>query len=372
MMYDGYWIWYIPLAGDLMSVGVVFDKARVTGPRSREELEKFLAGHRSSRELMEGAVFEDYQGYAHLPYYSDHFFSKDRWAVVGESGAFADPFYSPGSDFITTANEFTMSLMLSELDGDASAVAEKVEVYNQYYKFKYESVLRLYVGQYPIFGSFETFRLKYLLDFNNYYNLVVWPYMADKLTDTRWLRDELKISDRILQAISGMGGHLVKMADHLRSKGRYFAQNEGHWANGLNGVDQFQTRLGPVLDPDFRKAEVDMAFGSVMAAALESVTELPDLGRRERVLAELNVQTVTLFKEINDETVKSLLGRVGAKITRDLRAEWPAAGIERVVLGKGEPQIEGPCVATADFPAIATRAKAMWDAEGDTLVRRQL
>ncbi|HEX7602144.1 MAG TPA: NAD(P)/FAD-dependent oxidoreductase, partial [Polyangiaceae bacterium] len=137
-------------------------------------------------------------------------------------------------------------------------------------------------------------------------------------------------------------------------------------------VDQFQTRLGPVLDADFRRAEVDMAFGSVMAAALESVTELPFLGRRKRVLAELNVQTVTLLKEINDETVKSLLGRVGAKMTRELNAEWPAAGIERVVLGKGDPEIEGPCVGTTDYPAIAARAKAMWDAEGDTLVRRQL
>jgi hypothetical protein len=29
LMYDGYWIWFIPLAGDLMSVGVVFDKDRI-------------------------------------------------------------------------------------------------------------------------------------------------------------------------------------------------------------------------------------------------------------------------------------------------------------------------------------------------------
>ena len=31
----------------------------------------------------------------------------DRWCLVGEAGAFLDPFYSPGSDFIAMANTFT-------------------------------------------------------------------------------------------------------------------------------------------------------------------------------------------------------------------------------------------------------------------------
>jgi hypothetical protein len=355
-----------------MSVGLVFDKDRTPGARTREGLESFLAQHRSSRDLMEGAVFEDFQAYAHLPYHSDVFFSKDRWAMTGEAAAFVDPFYSPGSDFIATANEFTASLIESELSGDAALVADKVDAFNQYYRFKYESVLRLYIGQYPIFGSFEVFRLKYLLDFNNYYNLVVWPYMADKLTDTRWLREELRISDRILQAISVMGGHFAKMGEELRLRGEYFARNEGEWANGLNGVNQFETRLGPMLDPEFRKAEADKAFGSVMAAALERCTELPGLGRRERVLRELTVPTVTLLKEMSESSVASLLGRIGAKMTRELRDEYPNAGIERVVVGKGDPVLEGACVGRADYEAIATRAKAMWDAEGDSLAHRVL
>src|SRR5262245_32510892 len=67
MMYDGYWIWFIPLAGDLMSVGAVYDKDRISnGPRTREQFEAFVKSHRSSRELMEGAVFEDFQSYVHL------------------------------------------------------------------------------------------------------------------------------------------------------------------------------------------------------------------------------------------------------------------------------------------------------------------
>ena len=144
---------------------------------------------------------------------------------------------------------------------DREAFHEKVEVYNAYQVFKYENVIRLYVGTYPTFGSFEVFRLKYLLDFNNYYNLVVWPYMADKLTDVAWLRDELKISGRILQAISTTAGHLTQLGDALRARGEYFAHNQGRdgalvqpdedepHADGQQSdpgdVDRHVTSLGP-------------------------------------------------------------------------------------------------------------------------------
>src|SRR5205807_497197 len=98
------------------------------GPRTREEFEPFIKRHRAAGELMEGAVFEDFQAYNHLPYHSDVFFSTDRWAVTGEAGAFTDPFYSPGSDFIATANEFIMAMIQAEMGGDARRFAEQVAV----------------------------------------------------------------------------------------------------------------------------------------------------------------------------------------------------------------------------------------------------
>ena len=128
---------------------------------NKEDFEKFIKSHRSSRELMEGAVFEDYQGYAHLPYHTDTFFSTSRWGLTGEAGAFVDPFYSPGSDFIATANEFLTSLILTDLGDKPEELPERVELYNAFYKLKYESVIRLYAKLYPIFGSYEIYRIKY-------------------------------------------------------------------------------------------------------------------------------------------------------------------------------------------------------------------
>jgi flavin-dependent dehydrogenase len=371
MMYDGYWLWFIPLAGDLMSVGAVFDKDRIQGPRTRGEFETFMRSHRSSRDLLEGATLDDFQSYNRLPYHVDTFFSADRWAMTGEAGAFVDPFYSPGSDFIAVANELIVAMIETDLDEGRSALAEKVDASNQFYRFKYESTLGIYEGMYPGLGSYEVMRLKYRFDFNNYYNLIVWPFMADKLRDTAWIREELRMSERICQGIRGMGRHFATMAAHLRERGEYFARNEGEWANGLGGVEALEPRLGPVLDGDFRRGEVDRVFGSVFAGVLARVAEQPSLARRERVLSELGFAHVTLFKEITDATLAAFLGRVSARLTRDVRRELPDAGIERVVIDLAAVErleVVGPAPRTTEHSAAVALATALWDAERDPLL----
>jgi len=392
MMYDGYWIWFIPLAGDLMSVGLVYDKDRIgasatmglrsdkpssapyPGPRNKDDFETFIKSHRSSRDLMEGAVFEDYQQFAHLAYHTDVFFSADRWGLTGEAGAFTDPFYSPGSDFIATANEFLTSLILTDLDGKKEEMPERVELYNAFYKLKYEATLRLYSKLYPIFGSYEIYRIKYLLDFNNYYNLVVWPFMADKLTDTAWLREEVKLGDFVLRAQSAIADMFVRWGQQLHERGQYFAQNSGQWANGLNGVVQFQEKLGPVLDEAFRKRELDKAYSSVFTAVVERVLDAPGLSTRQRVLSELSLPHVVMLKDMNEGTVEQILKRASVRLTRDLKAEFPDAGIDKVAFEKNGS--EGPNVRVLGIPetspehaSVLARARELWDEPGEPLTQ---
>ncbi|WP_437851570.1 NAD(P)/FAD-dependent oxidoreductase [Sorangium sp. So ce363] len=377
-MYDGYWIWFIPLAGDLMSVGVVFDKDRIgagnapagalPGPRTRAEFERFLGAHRAARELLEGAELEDFQSYAHLPYHAEQYFSTDRYAVTGEAGAFTDPFYSPGSDFIATANEFITQMILSDVRGDRAGFEEKVAAYDAYYRFKYDSTLRLYERMYPVFGSFELYRLKYLLDFNNYYNLVVWPFMADRVTDVGWIREELRFTDLVLRALSTMGEHFASLASDLRARGEYFAQNEGRFANGLNGVAQLETRLGPAIDERFRREQVDRAYGSVFAALVERRLGEQGLSDRARLVSELPLPQVLVFRDITPERLARLLQRIGERMTKELRDELPDAGIERIELGaSGVVSVTGPVEGTKAHADALSRARALWDASAGSL-----
>lgn len=372
MMYDGYWIWFIPLAGDLMSVGAVYDKDRIGDTiRKREPFEEFLRSHRSSRDLMEGAEFVDFQAFAHLPYHSDKFFSEDRWALTGEAGAFVDPFYSPGSDFIATANEFIVSMIESELAGDTATFEKKVGAYNAYYRFKYELTLRLYAKLYPIFGSYEVFRLKFLLDFNNYYNVVVWPFMNDRLRDVDWIIEDLRLADRVVEAQSNMADQLVAMADHLRGRGEYFGQNRGRYADGLWGVSQFEKRLTQPIDSEFRKMQLQKCYGSTFASILARITG-EDVAEKELVLSAIDFPTVTLMKRIDDASYEKLIGRIEQRMKKDLLRAFPGAPLERVSLAKqGDTGHRAPTVVGGMDPEllrmVEARANEMWTARGESL-----
>jgi len=367
-MYDGYWIWFIPLAGDLMSVGVVFDKERVEGgPRSREEMEAFIARHRAPRELLAGAVFEDFQAYAHLPFHSESYFSMDRWALTGEAGAFTDPFYSPGSDFIATANELITALIMTERAGNPEAWAQLNELANAYYRLKYESSLGLYVKQYPIFGSFEIFRLKYRLDFHNYYNLVYWPFLADKLTDPAWLKEELRFAELQLRAVRAFGEHFAHMGSTLETRGEYHAQNRGLFVNGLDGVAQLQPKLGPVLDEEYRKAQLNEVYADVFVEIIERTLGVTGLAGRPRVLRELALPVILALKEVDEACLSRLLQRIAGRLTREVREKFPEGGVEQVTLVAEAPGggvrkvrtvVEG-AIATRQ-PEIAAYAETLW------------
>ena len=87
-----------------MSVGVVFDQRLVQWPEGGsvgERLRDFLCEHPVARELLKAAqwVEGDVHWRKNLPYYSTTY-GGDGFALVGDAGAFIDPFYSPGMDWV--------------------------------------------------------------------------------------------------------------------------------------------------------------------------------------------------------------------------------------------------------------------------------
>jgi hypothetical protein len=320
-------------------------------------------------------VFEDFRAYAHLPFHSDGYFSTDRWAVTGEAGAFTDPFYSPGSDFIATANELITSMIVAERSGDAKRFAEVTELANAFYKLKYEQSLAVYVHQYPTFGSFEIFRLKYLLDFHNYYNLIYWPFLADKLGDAAWLKEEIGFATSVVRTVSSFGEHFVKMGEELRARGEYFGANRGRFANGLDGVAQLEMRMGPALDGAYRKSQLDQVHAGIFAAIVERTLSVPGLAQRASVLGELSLPVTLALKQIDESCLSRLLQRVAARLTRDVRERFPSDGVERVTLEASPPggaaarevrvDVVGPS-GEARERALA-HARALWDQRGESL-----
>ena len=379
-MYDGYWLWFIPLAGDLMSVGAVYDKARLpSGPRNREAFEAFMRSHRSSRDLLEGAVLQDFQSYVHLPYYSDVYFSKDRWGVTGEAGAFTDPFYSPGSDFIATANEFLTSMIVSDLDGDAALLREKADAYNAFYRFKYERDASASTStSIKTFGSFELFRLKYLLDFNNYYNLVVWPFAAEASSPTSpWIQEtSFALSDRILQAQTAHGRSLL---GHGRAtpRGRRLLRPQ------RRGVGQWPERRLAVRSAARPVARRRLPARRRAAGVRQRVRVSPRaddgdgraLHAPERVLAELDLPAVLLFhKDINEGTVQRFLQRVAGRISPGLaKQSSPEAAIEGVQIDPADgSRVRVMGAASEAGSLLEARATQLWNERAESLTSIRL
>src|SRR5690606_5580774 len=69
--------------------------------------------------LVAGYEVEDFlclKGYSHNV---SRCWSPDRWALVGEAGAFVDPLYSPGTDFIAAANKYTVEMIRTDYEFEA-------------------------------------------------------------------------------------------------------------------------------------------------------------------------------------------------------------------------------------------------------------
>lgn len=103
---DG-WIWYIPLADDIVSVGAVLD-ARAAGgnkgPRAR--LDEAVASCPKVREWLAGAQQTiDVHTISNISYLNDCFVG-DGFVLVGDASMFVDPIFSAGVTIATRGGIF--------------------------------------------------------------------------------------------------------------------------------------------------------------------------------------------------------------------------------------------------------------------------
>lgn len=155
IMGRGYWIWFIPLSSGNTSIGIVTDE-------NIHPLNTYNSFERAMRwlETHEPAVANyirtdeplDFKALKRYSYWSKQIFSKQRWTCVGEAGIFADPFYSPGSDYIALGNTFTTALIEADFRGEDTTAM--VEQFNQtILKDIGNPTISYYRGVYEVFGA---------------------------------------------------------------------------------------------------------------------------------------------------------------------------------------------------------------------------
>ncbi|MFK7829763.1 MAG: NAD(P)/FAD-dependent oxidoreductase [Congregibacter sp.] len=202
LMGPGYWVWIIPLDNGATSFGIVMDDEAFSSadfsnyagtiawlrehhPRCAAEVE--------SAELLDFVCLQDYS------HSCKQLFSDQGWGVTGEAGVFADPFYSPGSDFIAFGNSFMTDLIGRWKSGNDIRLHSRV--YDQMYQSFFASTLSLYEGNYGGFGDRRMMSLKLVWDYAYYWGVLSVLYFRGSLTDIGLLR-ELAPQMRKVQALN--------------------------------------------------------------------------------------------------------------------------------------------------------------------------
>jgi hypothetical protein len=206
-MGEGYWVWLIPLVSGPISVGIVADP-RIHPYDEINTLDGALDWLRRHEPQL-GAIasarrdqVEDYLTFEHFSYSCERVYSPDRWALSGEAGAFLDPLYSPGSDFIGTGNTFITDLIVRDLNGED--IGERLEFYNSHYLQLYNAYLNLYLDHYAEFGDQHVMAMKLLWDFSIYWSISCVRFVNEKLTDLPFTQAILPQLGFVFQLVARM------------------------------------------------------------------------------------------------------------------------------------------------------------------------
>jgi flavin-dependent dehydrogenase len=183
----GYWVWLIPLSTGPHSIGIVADP-RFHPYDEMNTLDKAIDWLQKHEPQLGEEVdrrrdqIEDFLKVENFAYSCQRVFSPDRWALTGVSGVFADPFYSPGSDFIAQGNTFITELVQKDLEGEE--INRLAAGLNANFLSTFEALLGgVYTNQYKLFGNPEVMCAKLLWEFAVYWASPTLLFFHGKMGD---------------------------------------------------------------------------------------------------------------------------------------------------------------------------------------------
>jgi flavin-dependent dehydrogenase len=188
----GYWLWVIPLGSKNTSIGIVADPA-VHPFDEFNTYEKAIKWMEKNEPLCHRMLepktgdLMDFKVLRHYAHHTGRIYSEDRWAVTGEAGAFLDPFYSPGSDFIAMNNTWLSDLILRDLKGED--ISLRASVYEKTHLTLVDNWIPVYQNKYPLMGKTQIMVVKILWDWAGYWSVPSILFTNNALTDVKLLKE---------------------------------------------------------------------------------------------------------------------------------------------------------------------------------------
>lgn len=193
-MDTGYWLWVIPLGSKNTSIGIVADPAVHpydtfnTYPKAVEWMKKNEPlPYKMLEPLGHGDGLLDFLSLKHYAHHTERIYSEERWGVTGESGAFLDPLYSPGTDFISLNNSWLSDLILRELEGED--ISGRANVYEQSHLALVNSWIPVYQNKYLLMGNTQIMVIKIFWDWATYWAVPTHLFANKGFTNLRVLKE---------------------------------------------------------------------------------------------------------------------------------------------------------------------------------------
>ncbi len=201
-MDSGYWVWIIPLGSKNTSIGIVADPAI----HPFDEINKYDKAlnwlekneplcYKMLKPFGEGDGLLDFRVLKHFAHDSGRLYSEERWGVVGESGAFLDPLYSPGSDFISLANTWLSDLILRDLDGED--ISMRAGIYEQAHLSHIQNWIPIYQNKYTLMGNTQIMVIKIFWDWAIYWSIPSLLFTNKAFTNLKVLKELFSSPDSL-------------------------------------------------------------------------------------------------------------------------------------------------------------------------------
>lgn len=192
-MDKGYWLWVIPLGSKNTSIGIVADPA-VHPFDTFNKYDKAMEWLRVNEPLgykMLSAETHNLMDFKILKHYAHHtgkvYCAEERWGVTGEAGAFLDPLYSPGTDFIAMNNSWLCDLILRDLDGES--VSGRAGVYEQVHLALVDNWIPVYQNKYLLMGNAQIMVMKIFWDWATYWSVPTLIFTNKGFTNLKVLKE---------------------------------------------------------------------------------------------------------------------------------------------------------------------------------------
>lgn len=250
LMGTGYWVWLIPLVSGATSIGIVADPAIHPFEQFNtfEKAMQWLQTHEPQAAAMLGKHrVMDFKVMKHYAHDIKQLYSADRWGITGDAGAFLDPLYSPGTDFISLSNSWLTDLVTRELDGEN--ISLRTMIFEHVHRELLNGWLKLYHNMYNLFGNTQIMVMKIVWDWGTYWGIPTLIFYNQGYTDLDFLKQYSATANSVGRRFARLNENMQALFQHWNEHCAYPCADERINVFDLECLHRFHRGLTEKIAP---------------------------------------------------------------------------------------------------------------------------